>query len=53
MGSGEGAFGAVLAGDMVLLGRELVLPLGVGLDDFHRLVGRIHDDLGMTARCII
>ena len=32
--AGEGALGAVLAGDLVLLGRELGAPFGVGLFDF-------------------
>src|SRR6266478_10259474 len=35
----EGALGAVLLGHTVLLGRELPLPLGFGLDDFRTGIG--------------
>src|SRR5215470_3389171 len=35
----ERAFGAVLARDVILLGRELSLPLIVGLRNFQRAIG--------------
>ncbi len=31
--AGEGPFGALLAQDVILLGRKLRAPLGIGLDD--------------------
>src|SRR5262249_43346614 len=42
IGTGESAFGAVLARHVILLRREQLLPLGIRLDDFCRLAGRIH-----------
>src|SRR6185295_17293800 len=42
--AGEGALGAVLAGDMILLGCELLAPFGIGLDHFRAWSG-IHDEV--------
>ena len=36
---GKGALGAVLAGDVILLGRQLRAPLGIGFDDLRLPVG--------------
>lgn len=41
MGAGESAFRAVLAGDVILLGRQLLAPLRVGFFDLGHLRFRV------------